>query len=230
VRSQTTLARKSVMALTGLFLCVFLVTHLLGNLQLLMPAEKAQLQFNWYATFLSSIIIIKMIAWLLFASIAAHVVYALILTVKNKQARNSQYVYDARKNVSPWYTRNMGLLGTIILIFLMIHLKDFWYVYNYGNLPVDPQGHKDLYTIVVRAFSQWWYVALHVIAFMALGYHLLHGFVSAFRTLGVYHHRYGKWLYYLGICYTVVITLGFICIPIYLFLSSLQGEPPVASS
>jgi succinate dehydrogenase cytochrome b subunit len=59
----------------------------------LLPAEKAQLQFNWYATFLSSIIIIKMIAWLLFASIADHVVYALILTVKNKQANNSQYVY-----------------------------------------------------------------------------------------------------------------------------------------
>ena len=124
----------------------------------------------------------------------------------------------------------MGFLGTIILIFLMIHLKDFWYVYNYGNLPVDPQGHKDLYTIVVSAFSQWWYVALHVIAFLALGYHLLHGFVSAFRTLGVYHQRYGKWLYYLGIGYTVVITIGFICIPIYLFLSSLQGEQPVTSS
>ena len=222
--SQTTLAKKHVMALTGLFLCLFLVTHLAGNLQLLLPAEQAQVQFNWYAKFLSSLIIIKVIAWLLFASIAAHAIYALILTLKSKQASGDSYLYDTRKEASPWYARWMGILGTIILLFLIIHLKDFWYEYNFGTLPSDSQGRKDLYTIVVSAFSRWWYVVLHVIAFIALGYHLLHGFFSAFRTLGVYHRRYSRWLYYLGIGYTVVITLGFIMIPIYLFFSPPAGS------
>ena len=207
------------MALTGLFLCLFLAVHLAGNLQLLLPEDKAMIQFNLYSKILSGNYFIKAVSWLLFLSIALHSIYALIITIKNRKASGSAYAYDRRKVVSTWYSRNMGLLGSIILLFLIIHLKDFWYQYSYGALPLDEEGNKDLYSIVVSAYGRWWYVALNIIAFIALGYHLLHGFYSAFKTLGVYQSKLSKALYYLGVGFTLIITTGFIIIPLFVYFN-----------
>ena len=207
------------MALTGLFLCLFLAVHLAGNLQLLLPEDKAMIQFNLYSKILSGNYFIKAVSWLLFLSIALHSIYALIITIKNRKASGSAYAYDRRKVVSTWYSRNMGLLGSIILLFLIIHLKDFWYQYSYGALPLDEEGNKDLFSIVVSAYGRWWYVALNIIAFIALGYHLLHGFYSAFKTLGVYQSKLSKALYYLGVGFTLVITTGFIIIPLFVYFN-----------
>ena len=207
------------MALTGLFLCLFLAVHLAGNLQLLLPEDKAMIQFNLYSKILSGNYFIKAVSWLLFLSIALHSIYALIITIKNRKASGSAYAYDRRKVVSTWYSRNMGLLGSIILLFLIIHLKDFWYQYSYGALPLDEEGNKDLFSIVVSAYGRWWYVALNIIAFIALGYHLLHGFYSAFKTLGVYQSKLSKALYYLGVGFTLIITTGFIIIPLFVYFN-----------
>lgn len=207
------------MALTGLFLCLFLAVHLAGNLQLLLPEDKAMIQFNLYSKILSGNYFIKAVSWLLFLSIALHSIYALIITIKNRKASGSAYAYDRRKVVSTWYSRNMGLLGSIILLFLIIHLKDFWYQYSYGALPLDEEGNKDLYSIVVSAYGRWWYVALNIIAFIALGYHLLHGFYSAFKTIGVYQSKLSKALYYLGVGFTLIITAGFIIIPLFVYFN-----------
>lgn len=212
---QQTLSRKNWMALTGLFLCFFLVIHLLGNLQLLLPAERAHLQFNAYSHLLSGNILIKIISYVLYASIIAHVVYAVVITVMNKRAGKVAYHYDRRGAVSKWYTRNMGLLGTIILVFLVIHFRDFWYVYKFGQLPLDAQGNKDLYTLVVAVYSEAWYVAVYVLCMIALCYHLLHGFFSAARTLGVFHPRYVQWIKVFGWIFSVGICAGFALIPVY---------------
>ena len=215
----STLFRKNLMALTGLFLCVFLVVHLAGNLQLLLPEERAMTQFNLYSKILSGNYIIKAISWLLFLSIGAHSIYALIITLKNRKASGGGYAYDRRKVVSKWYSRNMGVLGCIILLFLVIHLKDFWYKYSFGDLPIDSEGNKDLFTVVVTAYGELWYIVLNILAFIALGYHLLHGFYSAFKTLGAYPSRLSSGLYYVGIGFTLILTIGFIIIPVFVYLN-----------
>jgi succinate dehydrogenase / fumarate reductase, cytochrome b subunit len=214
------IVRKNLMALTGLFLCVFLVIHLAGNLQLLLPAEQARVQYNLYSELLSHNILIKVIAYLLYASIIAHAVYALVLTIQARRAKGVQgYAYDKRHSVSPWYARNMGVLGALLLVFIVIHMKNFWYEYKFTEMPLDAAGRKDLYAIVAAAYQEWWYVALYVFSMFVLGFHLLHGFHSAFQSLGVYHSKYNRWLKWAGRGYTAVITIGFAIIPIYMYFT-----------
>ncbi len=214
------LARKNLMALTGLFLCFFLVIHLAGNLQLLLPAERAQLQYNHYSELLSHNILIKVVSYVLYASIIAHTIYALVLTLRSRAALGSQgYAYDRRGAVSPWYSRNMGILGTLIFFFIVVHMANFWYPYKFGEVPMDMAGRKDLYRVVVLAYREWWYVALYIVSMLALGFHLLHGFYSAFQSLGLYHTKYGRWMNWAGRAYTFLITAGFILIPIWVFLT-----------
>lgn len=210
-----TLSEKNLMALTGLFLCLFLVVHLLGNLQLLLPAQVAQWQFNFYSKLLSGNIFIQLVSYILFASILAHAIYALVITIKNRRSNGKRYEYDRRGVSSKWYARRMGLLGTIILFFLIIHLRDFWYQLQFGHVPLDKDGQKDLYTLVVTVYQNGWYVLIYALCMVALGYHLLHGFFSAARTLGVYHPRYVGWIKVLGWVYSVGVSAGFALVPIY---------------
>ena len=214
------LVRKNLMALTGLFLCLFLVIHLAGNLQLLLPPDRAQIQYNHYSELLSHNILIKIISYGLYASILLHALYALLLTLRSRAARGDQgYAYDRRGVASPWYARNMGLLGALLLVFIVVHMRDFWYEYKFQATPLDSAGRKDLYLIVVTAFREWRYVALYVVSMLVLGFHLLHGFYSAFQTLGLYHSRYGKWMKWAGRIYTFLITAGFILIPLWIYFT-----------
>jgi succinate dehydrogenase / fumarate reductase cytochrome b subunit len=109
----------------------------------------------------------------------------------------------------------MGLLGTIILIFLVIHLRDFWYRFKFGHVPLDKDGQKDLYTLVVTVYQSGWYVVIYMLCMVALGYHLLHGFFSAARTLGVYHPRYVNVVKVVGWVYSIGISAGFAFIPLF---------------
>jgi succinate dehydrogenase / fumarate reductase cytochrome b subunit len=211
-----TLSRKNLMALTGFFLCFFLVIHLFGNLQLLLPADAARWQFNFYSKLLSENLFIALISYFLFASILAHAVYALLITIQNRGSNGKRYAYDRRGGSSKWYSRKMGLLGTIILFFLIIHLRDFWYQLQFGHIPRDKDGQKDLYTLVVTVYQNGWYVLIYVLCMVALGYHLLHGFFSAARTLGFYNARYVHWVRVVGWVYSIGISAGFALIPVYI--------------
>jgi succinate dehydrogenase / fumarate reductase cytochrome b subunit len=211
-----TLSRKNLLALTGFFLCFFLVVHLFGNLQLLLPAEVARWQFNFYSKLLSENIFIELISYVLFASILVHAVYALLITIQNKRSNGRRYEYDRRSVSSKWYSRRMGLLGTVILFFLVIHLRDFWYQLQFGHVPRDKDGQKDLYTLVVSVYQNGWYVLIYVSSMLALGYHLLHGFFSAARTLGFYNARYVQWVRVIGWVYSIGIAAGFALIPVYI--------------
>lgn len=216
----STLSRKILICLTGLFLAFFLLIHFLGNLQLFLPAEEAQLQFNAYSHFLSGNILIKMVSYILYASIIIHAVDGLIITLKNKKS-GGNYRLDKRGKSSKWYARNMGVLGTIILIFLVIHFQNFWYVYKFGSPALDVNGNKDLYLIVVTVFKQWWFVLIYVISMIALCYHLIHGLHSAVRTLGLYHPKFVKWFKTIGTAYSIIICIGFAFMPIYIFFTHL---------
>jgi len=205
------------MALTGLLLCFFLVIHLLGNLQLLLPKDIVAERFNSYSALLSENIFIKVISYVLYVALIAHAIDGLIITFRNKKT-GGKYAYDQRRKASKWYSRNMGVLGTILLIFLFIHFKDFWYIYKFGNLPYDAAGNKDLYRIVVNAFQSIWYVAGYTVAMFALGFHLLQGFKSACRTLGLYHPKFARYVGIFGKIYSYAITTGFTIIPMYIYI------------
>nr|WP_199161938.1 succinate dehydrogenase cytochrome b subunit [Elizabethkingia sp. ASV34] len=213
-----TLSRKMLMCLTGLFLGFFLLIHFLGNLQLFLPQEQAHLQFNAYSHFLSGNIVIKIVSLVLYTSIILHAIDGLVITIKNKKSGGT-YRSDRRGRASKWYSRNMGILGTLILIFLVIHFQNFWYVYKFGSLPLDDKGNKDLYILVITVFKEWWYVVIYVISMIALCYHLIHGIYSAVRTLGLFHPKYVKWIKIAGITYSVIISVGFALMPVYVFLT-----------
>ncbi|NAW51123.1 succinate dehydrogenase [Elizabethkingia argentiflava] len=212
----TTLSRKILMCLTGLFLSFFLLIHFLGNLQLFLPQEQGHLQFNAYSHFLSGNIVIKMVSLVLYISILLHAIDGLVITLKNRKA-GGKYQTDGRDRSSKWYSRNMGALGAFILIFLVIHFQNFWYVYKFGSLPLDKSGNKDLYLLVVTVFKEWWYVVIYVFSMVILCYHLIHGVHSAVRTLGLFHPKYVKWFKVAGISYSIIISSGFALMPIYLF-------------
>lgn len=223
---KTTLFRKILMSLTGLFIAFFLIIHLFGNMFIIyfQDAAEAKLQYNWWAETLSHNIFIEVIAILLYASILLHVFDALYITIKNFRASGKGLKKDTRGQVSGWYKRNMGILGAIILIFLVIHLKDYWYVYKFdGGYDVfDENGRKDIYTIVVASFQNLWYVIVYVVAFVGLAYHLAHGVASGFRTLGVYNRSYIKIIKYFGLAFAILIPLGYAIIPIIVYLKNMS--------
>lgn len=215
----SSIGRKLIMSLTGLFLIVFLIVHLSGNFQLL--ANDDGEAFNAYAKFMTTNPIIATLSYGLYFFILLHIVMSIILYRKNKAARPVSYKnYNGAAN-SSWASRNMGILGTVILIFLIIHLRNFWYEMKFGSIPVDQFGNKDLYLIVSEAFSEWWYVAIYVVCMVALAYHLSHGFASAFSTLGVNHNKYTPFIKKLGIVFAVLVPLGFAAIPVIMFINSL---------
>lgn len=216
---KNSITRKNLMAITGLFLSFFLIIHLLGNLQLLLPAEEARLQYNSYSHLLGGNIVIKLVSYVLYLCILLHTIDAIYLSFKRKKANGNSYSHDRRGRASTWYSRNMMALGIITFLFLVIHFKDFWYQYKFGELPLDANGNKDLYSLVVLSFGQLWYVILYIVAILALGYHLLHGVFSAHRTIGIYHPVYNRIIKMLGKFFAVIITIGYIAIPLFLYFN-----------
>lgn len=215
----SSLGRKLVMALTGLFLIVFLVVHLIGNIQLLYGDGGEA--FNAYAKFMTSNPLIKTTSYLLYSFFIIHIVWSIILTAKNKSSRPVGYAVTKGSANSVWASRNMGILGTVILIFLIIHLRNFWYEMHWGDIPVDAAGNKDLYSVVNAAFGEWWYVAIYVVCMIGLAFHLSHGFASAFQTLGLNHKKYTPLIKGIGVAYAILIPLAFAAIPVIMFISSL---------
>ena len=216
---SSSLGKKYLMALTGLFLCSFLVIHFLGNITLYIDP----VQFNEYTRFMSSNPIIRVMEIVLVAGFLTHIIDAVMLTRANKKAQPVKYAMD--KKQSSWYSRNMGLTGSVILAFLVLHLQSFWYGYKFGSpaFATDSAGLpiKDMYTMVVEAFGEFWYSGLYVVAVSLLGIHLNHGFQSAFQSVGLRHKKYTPTIKMLGTAFSILITLGFISFPIYFFIIQL---------
>lgn len=215
---SSTLGRKLIMALTGLFLISFLLIHLIGNLQLL-KADGGQ-AFNVYAQFMTHNPLIKTVSYSLYTSILIHSVWALMLTFQNRKARGSvSYSVNSGKSTT-WSSRNMGILGTLLFIFIVIHMRDFWAQMHWGGIPTqnyEGKEVKDLYAIVALAFTEGWYVALYVICMIGLAFHLYHGFVSAFQTLGLNHMKYNPVISFVGKTFSIVVPALFAWIPISMF-------------
>ncbi len=206
--------RKAIVALTGLFICLFLTVHLGGNLILLLPASEAMPLYNSYSASLASNPFIKVIAYVNYACFGFHILYGLLISWKNQRSRDKPYAMIRSHEVSNWSSRNMGLLGTMLLVFLIIHLANFWYKIKFG------EADTNLYAMVVSILGNPYFAGLYFMAMIPLGLHLSHGIASAFRSLGFYHKRYLSWIARAGVVYSIIVSVGFALIPIVLFMRS----------
>ena len=135
---MSSIGKKLLMALTGLFLVTFLIVHMIGNFQLLIPdVHEASKSFAKYGVFMTTFPLIKITSYLLYGSLFLHALYALILTLHNKKARPQGYAVNSQSKGVSWASTNMGILGTILLAFIIIHMGNFWFRFHFGDtLPV----------------------------------------------------------------------------------------------
>lgn len=220
----SSIGQKLVMSLSGLFLISFLVIHLIGNLQLLVP-DGGQ-TFNLYAKMMTTNPLIKTVSYLLYGSIALHAVLGLLLWQQNKSASGGASRYAVGTPKTTVTSRNMATLGSIMGIFLIIHMYQFWLKMKLGwTEMVRYEGYdyevKNLYEIVDIAFSNPLYVIFYVVCMIAVGMHLHHGFQSAFQTLGLNHRKYTPLIKFVGSAISVVIAAGFAIIPIWFYFQDI---------
>jgi succinate dehydrogenase / fumarate reductase cytochrome b subunit len=211
---NSSIGKKLVMAITGLALMLFLIVHLAGNMSLYGGKDA----FNNYVALLEEIKpFIRVIEVILAAIFIFHIFNGTRLWIENKQARPQGYsVNGSRKNTTV-FSRTAFITGSIVFIFLVIHLQSIWYKFNYSG------SELDLYTITTEWLQVWWYAALYFIAVILLGFHLNHGFQSAFQTFGWNHKKYFPLIEKIGTIYAVIMTIGFASIPIY-FLFFFGGK------
>jgi succinate dehydrogenase / fumarate reductase cytochrome b subunit len=249
---NSSIGKKVIMSLTGLFLCSFLLIHLIGNLQLL--KDDQGLAFNKYAVFMTTNPLIKTVSYLLYFSILFHAFKGLALAIQNRKARPVKYAVSGGTANSTWFSRNMALLGTVILVFIVLHMTDFWYKYKFGHIPYTQytenilngdlqirdmpadykQNHKleeymvgettkvtivkDLYKEVSEEFKELSHLIIYVLAMFAISFHLIHGFKSAFQTLGLNHRKYNGIIEIIGVWgFGILIPLGFAAMPVYFY-------------
>jgi succinate dehydrogenase / fumarate reductase cytochrome b subunit len=277
---KSSIAKKYWMAFTGLFLCLFLVGHLLGNLQLFYAGEEGRRAFNEYAYFMQHNLLIKVMSYVTYLSILFHAIDGLLLAFQNKKARPVQYAMNKASANSSSASRQMALLGSIILIFIATHMVNFWGKMHFGEIPlhtynvsmpgqmgqvqessfyythdfsVQPvpvvkeivvknelelyiknpeikvgEGYKDLHSVVMGFFGKsangndvnelaWLAVLLYTISMAVLSFHLMHGFASAFQTLGLRHPRYTAIIKNVGMGFAIIVPATFASIPLYIF-------------
>lgn len=210
---NSSIGKKITMAVTGSFLLIFLIVHLIGNITLFFGAEA----FNGYVKALDVIKpLIRVIEVVLLAAFLLHIFNGLRLWIENKRARGVTYKVNGSSENSDVFSRTMFLTGSIVFIFLVLHLGTFFWRFNVH----DPSGlahEHEYFQIVIDFFSYWWYSLLYVIAVALLGFHLNHGFQSAFQTFGWNHSKYTPLIKKLGTVYAVIMAVGFASMPIYFF-------------
>ena len=216
---SSSIGRKFLTALTGLFLVIFLIGHVIGNL-LIFKGDGGQ-AFNEYTQFMTSNLGILVVRYLLYAAILAHVIITLLLSYHNRKARPVGYKKaEASPHVS-WSARNMGILGTLVLIFIVIHMSQFWYSLKWGVVPMVSYAEggeiKNLYWVLVSVFSELWYVIFYVVMMVFLALHLMHGFQSAFQTLGWRHKKYWPIIRSVGFWFSIIVPLLFAAMPLYVY-------------
>ena len=220
----STIFRKALASLSGLFLVTFLIGHLVGNLQLFIPGIQGQTQFNKYALFMTTNPVVKALSIITYSAILLHILITLYLVIQSKKARPVGYAVSGGEETSGWSSRNMAILGTIILFFLVVHLKSFWYKMHFGEMPFqylsDGTKIKDLHQVTTSAFKNPLYTFFYVFCMGALSLHLKHGVESAIQTVGLRIKNYQKLFKYVAMVVAFSIPAIFASIPIYLFFTN----------
>lgn len=213
--------KKLIMSIAGLFLISFLLVHLGINLLLLFNGYEEQ--FNKAAHFMGTNPVIKVMEIVLFGGFLVHMIYGVAVSIQNKMARPVGYKVTNNSQKS-FFSKFMFHTAIIVAIFLVLHLLDFYVKAKFiegGVKDISYGGEEpihDLATLVVARFQILWVVIFYVIALFGLGFHLHHGFQSAFQTIGLNHPVYTPIIKELGVLYTVIVTFGFMAIPVILYL------------
>jgi succinate dehydrogenase / fumarate reductase cytochrome b subunit len=207
---STSIGRKLQMAFTGLFLIMFLIVHCYINAQIFW--NDAGIKFNEIAHFMGTNFLIRFTELGLFAFLLLHIIQGLSLWKSNRSKRSIRNTIRSGSTSTPWYRRSMGLLGTLILIFLIIHLSAFWGPNRFAQ--TFGKGEINLYEKMKGTFTSLWVVIVYVLGCISLGWHLVHGFWSSFNTLGLATHRYKRIINKIGVVFSIVIPLIFALMPL----------------
>lgn len=215
----SSIGKKFAMGLTGLFLITFLIVH--AGINSCIFLNDGGETFNAAAHFMSHNWIIRFMEIGLFAGLFVHIIQGLILWQQNKSARPVGYAVNAVSTNSKWYSRSMGLLGTLLLFFLIIHISKFFVSTKIALYGGGDEEHN-LYLQMKEEFAKWWVVVIYLFGVASLFWHLLHGFSSAFQTLGINHKRYTPVIKAAGAAYSVIICLLFALMPIAFYLNWIE--------
>ena len=217
---SSSIGRKLTMGLTGISLILFLMVH--AGLNACIWANDGGEMFNRAAHFMGSTILIRILEVGLFLFFFLHIFQGLSLELYNRTKRGTAYAVNYGKKGSKWYSRSMGLLGTLILLFLILHWVHFWIPSRFTGVKEvtlsDGKQVHNLFALMQTTFSELWVVIVYVLGCISLGYHLAHGFQSAFRTLGVHNKRYNLLLTSLGYGFSIIVSLVFAMMPITMYL------------
>lgn len=220
---KSSIGKKVIMGLTGLFLISFLIVHVSINslifITLVDPTDGGA-TFNAAAEFMSHNPVIRVLEVGLFVGIIAHIVQGLFLMADNRKKRPVAYAMVDGKANSSWYSRSMGLLGTLILIFMILHLKHFW-LPTKEALYVTGESH-DTFQNMMDVFSNPVVVVFYVAGVISLAYHLLHGFSSAFQTFGLNHKKYTPVIKGLGVAFSIIVPFLFAMMPILMHVGLIK--------
>jgi succinate dehydrogenase / fumarate reductase cytochrome b subunit len=219
----SSVGKKFVMGLTGIFLISFLVVHV--GINACIWAMDGGEMFNKAAHFMGTTVVIRILEIGLFAGFFVHIIQGLVLTFQNRKKRRLGYKVPMGNTGSKWYSRSMGLLGTIILIFLLIHWSQFWIPSRFEDInevTINGVAMHDLFSLMKETFAEPWVVILYVLACISLAYHLLHGFQSAFRSLGLHNNRYLHLLNAIGTGFAIVVPLAFAMMPVTMYFKWVQ--------
>ena len=217
----SSIGKKWVMALTGLFLITFLVVH--AGVNACIWANDGGVMFNKAAHFMGSTVVIRIMEVGLFLGIFLHIIQGYMLEYQNRSKRKKGYAVSIGNKGSKWYSRSMGILGTILLLFFIMHWWHFWIPSRFTGiqeilLPGTEKKLYNVYGLMKITFSELWVVLLYVFACFSLCWHLIHGFQSAFRTIGVSNQRYVRLIQTVGVVYSIIICLAFAMMPVSMYL------------
>ncbi|MES2795924.1 MAG: succinate dehydrogenase cytochrome b subunit [Bacteroidota bacterium] len=210
---SSSLGKKLIMGLTGLFLISFLLVHC--GINACIFVNDGGETFNHAAEFMANNVFIRTAEIVLFLGLILHAADGLMLWAENNKKRPVAYAMVSSET-STWYSRSMGLLGTLLLIFLILHLRHFWYVSRLTDEITS--GRDTLFGEMKEIFQHLWIVIVYVLGCISLAYHLLHGFQSAFQTIGLNHPKYMPFINKLGIGFSIIVPLIFASMPISMYL------------
>jgi len=215
----SSIGKKLLMSLAGIFLIVFLLVHM--GINLLVIIYEDPMVYNKAAHFMTSNILIKIFEIILFGGFLLHIIYALILQIQNWIARPSRYNKTNYSNTS-FFSKFMIHTATITLVFLVIHMMDFYLKAKFGHateILVDGIAYHDFASEILDKFKMLPFVIFYIAAIIFLGFHLIHGFQSAFKTLGMDNRKYTPVIDALALVYSIVVVAGYSIIPVIIYFS-----------
>ncbi|OFX54952.1 MAG: hypothetical protein A2046_05065 [Bacteroidetes bacterium GWA2_30_7] len=209
---NSSIGKKVIMSLTGIFLLVFLVVHL-GINMLLFVSEDV---FNAASHFMAKNPVMFVLQHVLALGFIIHIIYSLITSYLNMKARPIGYAVIDRSKSSSWESRNMLITGSLVFSFLVLHLINYFFKMKFGDVEIESD-----FVLVTDLFGVWYYTAIYIVSFILLYLHLNHAFQSAFQTLGLNNSKWLKRWKVIGTIYALIICLGFISIAACFFARSI---------